>query len=662
MTAGGVPDDFLSRSAAEYSAPFVRALADSMAPPADARIGAWRLLHELGHGGMGTVYLAERADQAYTQRVALKVVRGSLTLDDQLITRFREERQILAALDHPGIARLFDGGVTPEGLPWYAMEHIDGIAIDRHAREASLTIQQRLVLFIEVCAAVAYAHRLLVVHRDLKPSNLLVTADGRPKLVDFGVARFLTEAATPPIGQPLATRGYASPEQLRGDPIAVTDDIYSLGVILQELLTGRRRASTSDTRNPLEALDRDLQAIIGAALAPLAADRYPSVEMLRDEIMRHLRREPVAVRSGERLYRWRRFVSRNRLGVAAATVVAVSLAAGLSIAMAQASRADRERDAARVAAINATQVSEFLTRVLYLADPNTTLGTTVTVAAAIDSASRWLGRDLAASPEAQAEIALVLAHLYGSTGNISMHLMMADSALAMAERVWGPDHPRLASVLGAVAEARRNAGDLATSEPMLRRMVALAERDTALQPFRLVHAKNMLAISLRDQDRLIEAEAVLREILAGRSELDTVYPVGLDHALTGLGHVQLADERPMEAAASYREVLERRKLLWGDSHPEVANALVNLAGALGRAGRFEESIALYGDGLAMRHATQGDDHPEIGVDLVGLGDTYRLAGDTAGATRTYREALARLRRTHGPTHPLTMEVMGRINE
>lgn len=215
MTAHEVPDDFLAGSAAEYAAPFVRELAEAMQPPPHARIGAWRVLRELGHGGMGTVYLAERADAGFSQQVALKVVRGTFTLDDHLIARFREERQILSALDHPGIARLVDGGVTPDGLPWYAMEYVNGVAIDQHVRDAALDTPARLRLFLEVCDAVAHAHQQLVVHRDLKPRNLLVSADGRPKLVDFGVARVLTDAASLATTLPSATRAYASPEQLQ---------------------------------------------------------------------------------------------------------------------------------------------------------------------------------------------------------------------------------------------------------------------------------------------------------------------------------------------------------------------------------------------------------------------------------------------------------------
>lgn len=668
MTPKDVPDDFLIGSAAEYAAPFVRELADAMMPLPDARIGAWRLTRELGHGGMGTVYLAERVDAGFTQHVALKVVRGTFTLDDHLIARFRDERQILAALNHPGIARLVDGGVTTDGLPWYAMEYVDGVAIDHYVRDTRLSRRERLTLFVDVCHAVAYAHQQLVVHRDLKPSNLLVSADGRLKLVDFGVARLLTDAATLTTVLPQATRAYASPEQLRGEPIAVTDDIYSLGVLLRELMTpGRaeidkvRDRDAADYRDTTAfALDPDIRAIIAMATAPAASTRYPSVGAFAEDIARHLEQHAVAARGDKRFYRAGRFIARHRMSVFGAVVVAVLLVSGLSLAVRQAQRADRERDAARIAATNATEVSQFLTRVLSLADPNTTIGATVTVAAAIDSAAAWLERDLSAAPAAHADLALVLADLYGATGQLALHQRMADSALAMLERLYGPDDPQLARALGTVAEARWNTGDLAASETMLRRMIALAKRDTALQPFTLVHGRNLLAISLRDQNRLAEAELVLRENLAVRKQLERTYPVGLDHTLTGLGHIAFANNHPVEAADYYREVLERRRRALGPTHPEVANALINLARAEGLAGKYDESFRLFAEGLAMRRETQGAAHAEIGVDLVGLGDVQLLSGDSAAAHASYRDALIRLTRTHGVEHPLTKEVVGKV--
>ena len=651
-----VPESFLQGSAAEHAAPFVNELMASMAPDPDERIGAWRLLQELGHGGMGTVYLAERADAGFVQRVALKVVRGTFTLDDHLVSRFREERKILAALEHPGVARLVDGGVTQDGLPWYAMEYVEGVPITVFARGSALSVPARLRLFLGVCDAVAYAHRQLVVHRDLTPRNVLVSADGRPRLVDFGVAIVMADAAAAIEPLPRATRGYASPEQLRGDPIAVTDDVYALGVILRELLSDAQPNSSTD-RVPLRG---DLLAIVNTAVAPGAGDRYPSVDSLAGDVRRHLALLPVSVLAHDPLYRAERFVARHRLAVLGAAVGVLSLVGGIALTLREAQRADRERDAAQAAAASANEVSEFLTRVLSLADPVETPGATITVSAAIDSAASWLEGDLATAPEQRANLTLVLAELYGATGQPAKHQRLAEQALTMQEALWGPDDPRLAATMGVVAESRWTTHELSRSEPLLRRMIALAARDSALGLYNGVHGRNLLAISLRDQGRFEEAEAVLQELLADRELLNEVYPVGLNHVLTGLGHLALAGQRADEASGYYREVLDRRRRALGDSHPEVANALINLARARAQANAFDESLALFDEGLAMRRDTQGNDHAEIGVDMAGLGEIQSQAGDTVAAQRTNREAYTRLLRTHGAEHPLTREVAARL--
>src|SRR5512138_1380782 len=234
----------LDERAADFAAPMLAALAPSLeSPRPHARFGPYRVLGELGRGGMGTVYLAERADAQYEKRVALKLLPSWSAADARRVQRFVEERQILAALEHPDIARLVDGGVTAEGLPWFAMEYVDGAPIDRYCDERRLTVDDRLALFCRVCSAVQYAHRNLVVHRDLKPSNILVTADGQPKLLDFGIAKLLGDDASPGeltvTGERVLTPLYASPEQIRGEPVSTATDVYALGVLLDLLLTGR---------------------------------------------------------------------------------------------------------------------------------------------------------------------------------------------------------------------------------------------------------------------------------------------------------------------------------------------------------------------------------------------------------------------------------------
>jgi tetratricopeptide (TPR) repeat protein len=335
---------------------------------AGRRLGPYRILEELGHGGMGVVYLAERADAAFEKQVAIKVVRGGFA-GESLMRRFREERRILATLDHPNIARLLDGGTTDDGLPYLVMEYVDGIALDVYSQAARLSVGQRLELFRQVCAAVQYAHQRLVIHRDLKARNILVTPDGTPKLLDFGIAKLLEPGPEPEeqtrTGLRALTLEGASPEQVRGEPLTVTSDVYALGVLLYRLLTGQSpygparwtdaelmRAICEDTPErpsavaPIEhrrELGGELDWITLKALRKEPDRRYPSVERLADDIQRHSSGRPVAAAPDSWSYRARKFAARNRTRVAAGALLALSLAAGVTTTLWQARRAEEQR-------------------------------------------------------------------------------------------------------------------------------------------------------------------------------------------------------------------------------------------------------------------------------------------------------------------------------
>jgi tetratricopeptide (TPR) repeat protein/predicted Ser/Thr protein kinase len=353
--------EFLERPAVEQ----LRLSSPPLETP--ARIGPWEIERELGHGGMGTVYLASRSSDGFRQAVALKVVRRGMDTEF-VLERFRGERRILAGLDHPGIARLLDGGSTESGAPYFVMEYIDGRHLLEDARERDLPVRERLRLFLAVCDAVAYAHRHLVVHRDIKPSNVLVTADGVPKLLDFGLAKLLTPDADGADGRTetalrLLTPDYASPEQVRGEPVTTATDIYSLGVVLYELLTGKRpyrvtgRSPEAIARAVCEeeparpsaaasALRGDLDNVVLMALRKEPDRRYASVEQFAEDIRRHLDGRPVAARKDTLAYRAGKFIGRHKASVAA-TAAAILLLAGAAVtALEQAREARRERAAA----------------------------------------------------------------------------------------------------------------------------------------------------------------------------------------------------------------------------------------------------------------------------------------------------------------------------
>jgi len=355
--AGG----FLERPAVDQ----VRLSAAPTATP--ERIGSWEIEREIGHGGMGTVYLASRSGDGFRQTVALKVVRRGMDTEF-VLRRFRDERRILAGLDHPGIARLLDGGSTESGAPYFVMEYIDGRHLLEEARARDLPVRERLRLFLQVCDAVAYAHRHLVVHRDIKPSNVLVTADGVPKLLDFGLAKLLRPDGEGPAGRTetalrLLTPDYASPEQVRGEPVTTATDIYSLGVVLYELLTGQRpyRITGRSPEAIARAVCEEEPALPSAAAATLRGDldnvilmalrkepdrRYASVEQFAEDICRHLDGRPVAARKDTLRYRAGKFVTRHKASVAATAAAALLLAGATVAALQQARAARRERAAA----------------------------------------------------------------------------------------------------------------------------------------------------------------------------------------------------------------------------------------------------------------------------------------------------------------------------
>ena len=358
--------------------------------PGGRRFGAWQTIHLIARGGMGEVWLARRADGQHEQQAALKILSPYLAASDS-VDRFRRERQLLARLEHPNIARLLDGGMSPLGEPYLVMEYVEGIRLDRYCEQRQLTIQDRLVLLLKVCSAVAAAHQYLVVHRDLKPGNILVTADGEPKLLDFGIAKLidvetgLQQTATANI---FLTPMYASPEILRGQPVTIGSDIYSLGVILYEMLAGRRPFDVSrlspaalveavTEKDPAlpsaacadqklkTALRGDLDSIVLKALARNPDERYHSVVQLADDVKRHLDGQPVTAVQGSAWYIVRKFVRRNALAVSAAAVLLLSLAAGLAGTLWQARVARQERLTAEQRFNDARQLANYLLFDLY---------------------------------------------------------------------------------------------------------------------------------------------------------------------------------------------------------------------------------------------------------------------------------------------------------
>ncbi len=502
------------------------------------RIGSYLVLEEIGHGGMGTVYRATRADDQFSQQVAVKVVRGGLG-DRLAIQRFKAERQILANLDHPNIARLLDGGTTEDGRPYVVMEYIQGSPIDQFAEARALSLRERLTLFRTVCSAVAYAHQRLVIHRDIKPANILVTAEGVPKLLDFGIAKILddpqqsdgvTIGAEPTVTMVrLMTPEYASPEQVRGEPVTTATDVYSLGVVLYSLLTGRRpypvasktaheivqavletepeKPSASNRR-----LRGDLDNIVLKALRKEPARRYTSVEQFSEDIRRHLDGLPVSARPDTLAYRGSKFVRRHKWAVLAACLAVLALIGGMAATLREAYIAREERARAEQRFDDVRRLANSMLFEVHDAIQNLP-GATPARKVLVDRATQYLDklaqeakgdlslqRELAAAYERVGDVegGFRAANLGDTAGFIASYqkslaireaVSLADPGNAETERELFRTHLRLSDALMA-------SGDLKGSVDQVRQMLPIAERLAAADPVNLKNRQNLAAAHL----------------------------------------------------------------------------------------------------------------------------------------------------------------------
>ncbi|HEY8465163.1 MAG TPA: serine/threonine-protein kinase [Solirubrobacterales bacterium] len=649
-----VAEEALGESVSDYAGPMLAALAaegpgtsDGDGPlPAGGRVGAYRLLGVIGRGGMGTVYLAERDDAEFEKRVALKLVRRGMDTDDILL-RFRYERQILASLEHPNIARLYDGGATPDGRPYLVMEYIEGVPITRHCDEARLSIDARLRLFADVCRAVQFAHQNLVVHRDIKPSNILVQPDGTVKLLDFGIAKLLDPAVAGPApktrtGLRIFTPEYAAPEQHAGGAVTTATDVYSLGVLLFELLAGRRPEGPPDAARPSAALGRgaagssdatgagsleeiarrrgatperlrrrlrgDLDSIVATALAREPARRYASAGQLLVDVERHLAGFPVEARGASLRYRAASFVRRHRVGVAAAAAVVISLFGGLGVALWQAGRAARERDEARIERARAEQVSGFVLGLFEAADP--LAEERLDTLRARDLVARGVERvrtELADQPEVRTRTLATLGEVYTNLGLYAEAEALLEEALAAI-----PSSPERLRERAAVLTALVGVADLRNS------YVAI---DTL-------------------------TEAVLSIYATQGWAPDSLYATALSYRGVALGMLG----RRKEAEALHQEALALVRQ-WEPDGERYAALLNNLATYYANIDEHAKAEPLVLEAIEIDRRIFGPDHPQLAADYNNLASSIHYQGRRAEAEPYYREALAIARRAFGPDHP-----------
>jgi len=675
------------------------------------RIGAYEVVGELGHGGMGTVYLARRADAEYESLVAIKLVRGVHSAS--LLGRFRSERQILATLNHPNIASLLDGGTTPEGYPYVVMEHVDGKPIDQFCDERQLTIEKRLDLFRTVCLTVQYAHRNLVVHRDLKPSNILVTRAGVPKLLDFGIAKLLdpgvAEHTVVETGTAtrLLTPSYASPEQVRGENITVATDVYSLGIVLYELLTGHvpfhfrgrgvleiervvceeeptrpstvvtRDVDTGETkegppkmsaaelsraRNIIpdrlrRRLAGDLDTMVLKALRKEPNRRYESADQFAEDVRRHLEGLPVNARGDTWTYRAGKFVRRHRVGVAsAATFVLVLVGFATSMAV-QARRIARERDVASLERAKAEQVSDFMVELFQVSDPSESRGNSITAREILDEGAARVADELTDQPEIQASMMNVMGEVYKSLGLYAEAATLLDSTLAIRRRVLGEEHPDVAVTLLSLGQLRYETGLYEEAEQLYRRALDI-QGQAGSDETDIARTKYELA-ALLDEQRFDGAEDLYREALAtDRGVYGDDDPTVADD-LTALGGLLRRKGMYPASESLLVEGLDIRRRHLGDDHLDVGHSLNQLARLYTLWGRHEDALPLALEGLEIRRLHFGD-HAEVAASLGNVAGIQSNLGDHAASELTRLESLEMLQRIFGDDHPYVAGTMNSL--
>ncbi|MGD9690425.1 MAG: tetratricopeptide repeat protein [Phycisphaerales bacterium] len=672
------------------------------------RFGKWRLVGRIAAGGMGAVYAAERDDAQFQQRVAVKVVKRGLDTDE-VLRRFRSERQTLAGLNHPNIARLLDGGATPDGRPYLVMELVEGEPIGRYSDEHRLGVRARVELFRTVCEAVLAAHQALIVHRDLKPSNILIDSRGSPKLLDFGIAKVLdspggtSSATVTRDSERRLTPEYASPEQVRGDPIGTASDVYSLGIVLYELLAGARpfdfsaaaraeiertvcfvapelpsrtaeRAGGEHARRA-PALRGDLDTIILMAMRKEPARRYPTVDALIADLDRYLHGRPVAARPDTTAYRFAKFITRNPVLSGLSMALVLALLGGIAATTWQARRATLQRNEAFRTRDESEGVSEFLRSALRAADP-TNEGPEARVISFVNAAALSARERFKERPLVLATVLDTIGRAYTSMGELSRGEPLITEALQTRERLLAANHHDLGESLVSMGELRYAQRRLDEAMQCLNRARSIFEALGEQTREDLAETWNDIGVvhrAARRQKEAVEAHMTalsIREALHGRNSL----PVA--ESLNNLASARL-DAREFDAASDLiEESLHIRQSLLPSEHPMVVQSMTNLAALRGiraraaLAGRKPTEARDPGEDRArgdlaraeelLRQAIElgprafGDDAVAQAVNLNALGTTMFLQERWSDAIEPLREAVRIRTKRLGATHRQTL--------
>jgi len=658
-----------------------------------AVIGSYHLLEPIGKGGMGEVWLAEQK-QPVRRRVALKLIKAGMDTRE-VVSRFDSERQALALMEHPNIAKVFDAGATPQGRPYFAMEYVTGIPITQYCDKHRMTLRERLELFVHVCDGVQHAHQKAVIHRDLKPSNILVgEVDGKPqpRIIDFGLAKATSQHLTAEtlftrVGAIVGTPGYMSPEQAdsTGVDVDTRTDVYSLGVVLYELLAGAlplefhnlafaeilRRLREDEAPRPstklrtlggqsgaaaknrgseLPALARqlrgDLDAIALKALEKERTRRYATPTELAADIGRYLRHEPVMARPASAAHRARKYIRRHRMGVAVAAGLAAVLVSFGVVQRLQLRRTTRERD-------RADRIAAFMTGMFKVSDPSAARGNSITAREILDKASKEIDTGLSKDPELQAHMMQTMGEVYGSLGLYPQAQSLLTRAVDIRRRLRGPRNPETLTSMSSLGRNLFDSGRYAEAEKLDRDTLDIRRRVLGPEHPDALASMNNLAIVLNREGRFAEEEKLDRETLdIKRRVLGPEHPDTLT-SMHNLAMVLDDEGRHAEAERMDRETLNIQRRVLGPEDPHTLWSMNNLAIVVGNEGRYAEAEQLYRETLDIQRRILGPEHPDTLKSMANLADDLNHQGRYAEAEKLNRETWDIQRRVLGPEHPST---------
>ncbi|MCG8468491.1 MAG: serine/threonine-protein kinase [Gemmatimonadetes bacterium] len=658
------------------------------------RFGPYRLIRELGAGGMGRVFLAERADGMFEKQVAIKFVRHDVGSDIAL-ERFRAERRMLARLEHPNIAALLDGGVSESGVPYLVMEYVQGRSINRYCDARRSTIRERVKLFLAVCEAVQHAHQQAIIHRDLKPGNILVTDDGDVKLLDFGIAKLMADEGDDP-AEPLTRTGflmvtpeYASPEQIDGSAVTTASDVYALGIVLYELITGQRpfrfgvrsiaeigrivrektpqrpstalteveggsstdgvgRLRNTDPHRLWRQIRGDLDTIILKALRKEPSRRYPTVASFQDDLVRFLDGRPVGAKGDSLRYRAGKFMARHRLGVATAAGVIALVASLIGFYTA---RITDERDRATAEATKSEQVVGFLQGVLGAARPDRD-GRAVTVLEVMREASESIGEEFRDQPDVEAAIRSTIGYTYAGLGLFDESQAQLERSLTVLRELPETEPARLAQAIGDVGRLQHSRAIYDSARASYGRAIEMY-RTRAPDHWGLEESLNDLAALLTEQGESAEALALYQETLTlHRARYGDDDPeVGQVLTSMASAHLQLGQrEIAVDYLAQAAEIFSRHD---GSEQP-LTYVLNNLGYASFANGDIAAADSAFRRSIVLRREVYGDRHPEVGLGLHALGSQVLFAqGRYAEAETSLLEAIDIFRETYPEGHVYT---------